>query len=203
MEPVLLRDYEVPADLPAKIWAIGSSPGSGKRIVQSISLDPEVLEPRNVHLQEKHSLIRLREARWQDYHLDDARLAVVAFGTPARVALSAIRSARSRGIPVGLFRPITLFPFPEREIADLAIRVDGLLVVEMNQGQMLEDVQLAAAGRADVRFFGRLGGLVPTPEDVLGAVECLVRRQGGDPGVPPDRSPERASAGVLVARRVG
>jgi len=202
VEPVVLRDYEKPADLPAKSWAVGSSPGGGKRVVQSISLDPELLEPRNLRLQEKYSFIRLRETRWQDYRLDDARLAVVAFGTPARVALSAIRSARSQGFPVGLFRPITLFPFPEQEIADLAGRVDGLLVVEMNQGQMLEDVQRAAAGRTDVRFFGRLGGVVPTPEEVLGAIECLVRHQSGDSGLPPDPSPVQASGGGIEARRV-
>ena len=172
MEPVTLRDHESPHDLPAKSWALGSR-GDAKRVVQSISLEPEALESRNAQLQRKYTLVKSREVRWDEHHLDDARLAVIAFGTPARVALSAVRAARCRGLPVGLLRPITLFPFPERQVAKLAGRLDGLLVVEMNQGQMLEDVQRASAGRTDVRFLGRLGGMVPTPEEVLEALQDL------------------------------
>ncbi len=168
-EPVVLPDSRPPNRRAADSWAIGL--GRGKRIIQSIDLDPEGMERRNLALQEKYALIRSREVRWQGHYLDDARWVLVAFGTPARVCLSAARAARSRGLPVGLFRPITLFPFPEAEIADLARRVDGFLVVEMNEGQMLEDVQRAVAGRADVRFLGRMGGMVPTPDEVLDAVE--------------------------------
>ncbi len=170
MEPVVMREYPRPADLPAKDWALGLSEGRGKRIIRSIGLEPEVLQPRNAGLQEKYAAIREREVRWKEQHLDDARFAVIAFGTSGRVALTAARAARQQGLPVGVMRPITLFPFPEKEVAELAGRLDGILVVEMNQGQMLEDVQRAAAGRTEVRFLGTLGGFVPSPEEVLEAL---------------------------------
>ena len=170
MEPVVLREYRRPSDLSAKDWALGPCVGRQKRIIHSLELQPDVLEARNQQLVRKYSLIKEREVRWMGHYLDDARLGVVAFGTPARVALSAVRAARAAGVAAGLFRPISLFPFPEREIADLAGQVDGLLVVELNQGQMLEDVQRASGGKTNVRFLGRLGGMVPSPEDVLAAL---------------------------------
>jgi 2-oxoglutarate ferredoxin oxidoreductase subunit alpha len=173
VEPVVLRDYPRPSDLPAKDWALGDSTGREKRIVESIGLEPEKLEPRNQRLVEKYALIKEKEVRWVASYLEDAALAVVAFGTPARVSLSAARAARAVGIPVGLFRPITLFPFPEQELADLARRVRGILVVELNQGQMVEDVQRVVAGRVPVRFVGRLGGFVVTPDEVLAALKQL------------------------------
>lgn len=173
VEPVVLREYERPRDLPPKDWALGESTGRQKRIVESIGLEPETLEPRNQWLARKYELIKEREVRWTGSYLEDAELAVVAFGTPARVGLSAARAARAAGIAAGVFRPITLFPFPEREIAELARRVKGLLVVELNQGQMVEDVQRAVAGRVPVRFVGRLGGFVVTPDEVLAALKQL------------------------------
>ncbi len=173
VEPVVLKEYPRPADLPLKDWALGGSAGRKKRIIQSIGLEPEVLEPRNQRLLQKYAVIREREVRWAGSYLEDADLAVIAFGTPARVGLSAARAARAAGLSVGLFRPITLFPFPEREIADLAGRVKGILVVELNQGQMLEDVQRVVAGRVPVHFAGRLGGFVVTPDEVLAALKQL------------------------------
>ncbi len=173
VEPVVLREYSRPEGLPPKDWALGNNAGRTKRIVESIGLEPETLEPRNRRLLEKYALIKEHEVRWAGSYLEDAELAVIAFGTPARVSLSAARSARADGKAVGLFRPITLFPFPEREIADLASRVRGLLVVELNQGQMLEDVQRVVAGRVPVRFVGRLGGFVVTPDEVLSALRRL------------------------------
>ncbi len=173
VEPVVLRDYARPKDLPPKDWALGNSAGRKKRIVESIGLEPETLEPRNLRLVQKYGTIKEREVRWTGSYLGDAELAVIAFGTPARVSLSAARAARAAGLQVGLFRPITLFPFPEREIADLASRVRGILVVELNQGQMLEDVQRVVAGKVPVRFVGRLGGFVVTPDEVLAALKQL------------------------------
>ncbi|MHB0868937.1 MAG: 3-methyl-2-oxobutanoate dehydrogenase subunit VorB [Chloroflexota bacterium] len=173
VEPVVLHDYQRPPDLPPKDWMLGGSAGRKRRILQSIGLEPETLEPRNQRLLQKHALIRQREVRWAGSYLEDAQLAVVAFGTPARVSLTAARGARALGLPVGLFRPITLFPFPGREIAELADHVRGLLVVELNQGQMLEDVERVVAGRAPVRFVGRLGGFVVTPDEVLAALKEL------------------------------
>lgn len=174
MEPVVLRDYERAPDLPPKDWKAGYNHGRKRNIILSIGMEPEVLEARNKLLVEKYAVIREREVLWKGHYLEDARLGVVAFGTSARVALTAVRAARAEGLAVGLFRPITLFPFPEREIADLAARVDGLLVVEMNQGQMVEDVSRVAAGRTEVRFLGRLGGMVPAPEEVLAALRSFV-----------------------------
>jgi len=170
MEPVVLKEYQRPQDLPPKDWAIGSCAGRMKRTLHSIGLEPEVLAEWNQRLQEKYARIREREVRWDGYGLEDAQLAVIAFGTSARVSLTAVRLAREAGLPIGLLRPVTLFPFPDREVADLAARVNGILVVEMNEGQMLEDVRRVAGSNCRVRFFGRLGGVVPAPEDVVSAL---------------------------------
>jgi 2-oxoglutarate/2-oxoacid ferredoxin oxidoreductase subunit alpha len=171
MEPVVLRDYPLPDDLPEKDWALGCCGGREKNVIYSLDLDPDRLEPRNQQLLAKWQRIAGAEVRWAGRWLDDAKLAVVAFGTSARVALTAVRWARARGIAAGLFRPVSLAPFPEWELADLASQVDRILVVEMNEGQMLEDVRRIVAGRAEVRFYGRLGGMVPTPEELLERLE--------------------------------
>lgn len=173
MEPVVLREYPRPEELPFKDWALGCCTGRRKNIVYSLDLVPEKLEARNRLLLDKWRRIESLETRWTGSYLDDARFALVAFGASARVGLTAVRWARQKGIPAGLFRPISLSPFPERELSDLAARVDGILVVEMNEGQMLEDVTRLAAGRTEIRFYGRLGGMVPTPEEVLSALEFL------------------------------
>ena len=173
VEPVVIKEYERPRDLPEKDWALGLSAGRKRRIIESIGLEPEKLEPRNLRLVQKYQTIKEREVRWTGTHLDDAEIAVIAFGTPARVSLSAVRAARVDGVRAGLFRPITLFPYPEREVADLARRVKGVLVVELNQGQMLEDVERIVAGRVPVRFLGRLGGFVVSPDEVLAALKQL------------------------------
>ncbi|HEX2986923.1 MAG TPA: 3-methyl-2-oxobutanoate dehydrogenase subunit VorB [Chloroflexota bacterium] len=173
VEPVVLKEYGRRDDLPPKDWALVGCAGRERRIIKSIEMEPEVMERVDQRLVAKYDLIKQREVRWTGSYLDDARLAVVAFGTPARVSLSAARAARAAGIPVGLFRPITLFPFPEREIAELAGRVDAILVVELNQGQMVEDVERVSAGRTLVRHFGRLGGVVVSPEEVLDALKSL------------------------------
>lgn len=173
MEPVVLGEYQRPDERPNRDWVLGASEGRPKRILLSIGLEPETLEASNLKLLAKYAVIKEREVRWQGRYLEDAGVAVVAFGTCARVGLSAARMARAAGIPAGLFRPVTLFPFPERELSELAGRVSKLLVVEMNQGQMLEDVQRVSAGRCRVEFYGRMGGVVPTTEEVLAALKRL------------------------------
>lgn len=170
MEAVERREYERPPDLPEKGWAVGNSGGRKKHILLSIGLEPEVLEERNLRLVAKMQSIKDREVRWKGHYLEDARVVVVAFGTSARVALTAVRMARSQGIAAGLFRPITLWPFPERELSRVIESARSLVVVEMNQGQMVEDVERVSAGRAPVRFVGKLGGMVPSPEEVLAAI---------------------------------
>jgi 2-oxoglutarate ferredoxin oxidoreductase subunit alpha len=148
--------------------------GRPRRIITSIYLDPQVLHNYNVHLQEKHRLIEQNEVRFSEFMLDDAEYAIVAFGSAARAAHSAVRLARAKGIRAGLFRPISLYPYPYARLAEITRRVRALLVVEMNAGQMIEDVRLAAADRVPIRFFGRMGGLVPFPEEVLEEIEKMV-----------------------------
>jgi 2-oxoglutarate/2-oxoacid ferredoxin oxidoreductase subunit alpha len=171
MEPVELR-FRNP-ERRTFDWALTGAAGRKSRIVKSIDLDPEVLERRNLALQHKYREIARRETRWESWHLDDAELVIVAYGTAARVARTAITRARERGIKVGLFRPITLWPFPERELARLSRHVHGILTVELSSGQMVEDVRLAVSGRCPVAFHGRMGGMVPTPDEVLGALKAL------------------------------
>lgn len=157
-------------------WELTGASGRPHRIITSIYLDPQVLHDYNVHLQAKHRLIEQNEVRYSEVMLDDAEYAIVAFGSAARAAHSAVRLARARGIRAGLFRPISLYPYPYARLAEISKRVRALLVVEMNAGQMLEDVRLAACDRVPIRFFGRMGGLVPFPEEVLAEIEQLVSR---------------------------
>jgi 2-oxoglutarate ferredoxin oxidoreductase subunit alpha len=171
MEPVELR-FRNPARR-AFDWALTGAAGRPARIVKSIDLVPEVLERRNLALQQKYAAIARHEVRSESWQLEDAEYAIVAYGTAARVARSAITAARARGVKVGLFRPITLWPFPERELARLSETLRGILTVELSSGQMVEDVRLAVEGRCPVAFHGRMGGMVPTPDEVLGALKAL------------------------------
>ncbi len=171
MEPVELK-FRCP-ERRTFDWALTGASGRPARIVRSIDLQPELLEKRNLDLQHKYAEIARREVRWAGYLLDDAEYVLVAYGTAARVARSAVDKARAKGVKVGLFRPITLWPFPSRELARLAGRAHGMLTVELSSGQMVEDVRLAVEGRCPIAFHGRMGGLVPTPDEVLGALKAL------------------------------
>lgn len=151
-------------------WALTGAKDRDPNLITSIYLDPEEEERFNHHLQAKYAAIKAHEVRLAADRLDDARLAVVAFGTAGRLAQTAIAAARAEGLAVGLFRPLTLFPFPEAQLKLLAERVETLLVVEMNTGQMLEDVERIVGGRAPVSFFGRTGGVMPMPEEILSAI---------------------------------
>ena len=122
----------------------------------------------------KNEAIKQNEVRYAEVDVDDAEYLVVGFGTAGRVAQSAIRQVREKGLPVGLFRPISLFPFPEDRLAELAEQVKGILVVEMNGGQMVEDVRLVVEGRVPVRFYGRMGGVVPMPDEIVDAIGGLL-----------------------------
>jgi 2-oxoglutarate ferredoxin oxidoreductase subunit alpha len=174
MEPVELR-FRTP-ERRVFDWALTGAAGRPARIVKSIDLQPEVLERRNLALQQKYAGIARHEVRFSVHHLDDAEYVIVAYGTAARVARTAIRQARAKGIKVGLFRPITLWPFPEHELARLSRHVKGMLTVELSSGQMVEDVRLAVEGRCPVAFYGRMGGIVPTPDEVVEALRDLVTR---------------------------
>lgn len=176
MEKVVLPPYkprrtdeEIAEQCP---WATtGRRKGRGPNIVTSLELKPEAMEARNIHLQKKYAEIREKEVRYEEQFMDDAEYLIVAFGSAARVTEKAIEIAHAEGLKVGLFRPITLWPFPTRQIAEAARGKKGVLVVEINAGQMVQDVRLAVNGEVPVRQFGRLGGIVPEPEEIVNALK--------------------------------
>ena len=153
-------------------WAsTGRTRDRKPNIITSLELMPEAMEQRNLHLQEKYRTIKEREVRYETIELDDADIMIVAFGSAARIAEKAIELAREEGIKAGLFRPITLWPFPEKQIAEAAHGKRGVLVVEINAGQMIQDVRLSVNGEEPVEHFGRLGGIVPEPEEIVKAIK--------------------------------
>lgn len=172
MEPVV-PEYRCPPRI-AFDWALGGADRREPRVVRSLHLKPEALEAHNEHLQVKYRAIEAREVRWASERLDDAELVIVAYGTAARVARTAVERARAAGLPVGLFRPISLWPFPSRDLAEVADHARAMLVVELSAGQMLEDVRLAVGDRAPIAFHGRMGGMVPAPGAVVTALRQLV-----------------------------
>lgn len=156
-------------------WATtGRTKNRAPNIITSLELQSEVMEVRNLHLQEKYRQIRENEVRYETLSLDDADYMIVAFGSAARISENAMEIAHQEGISVGLFRPITLWPFPEKEIAAAAEGKKGILVVEINAGQMVEDVRLAVNGAEPVAHFGRLGGIVPEPIEIVDALKALL-----------------------------
>jgi 2-oxoglutarate ferredoxin oxidoreductase subunit alpha len=148
-------------------WALTGADNRPKNIITSIYLDPEQMEKLNLRLQAKLDVIRKNEVRWKEFMTEDAELLLVAFGTMGRVCYTAMKQARAEGIQVGLLRPTTLWPYPSARIAELAEQVHSILTVEMSAGQMVEDVRLAVEGRCPVQFYGRMGGIVPLPDEVL------------------------------------
>jgi 2-oxoglutarate ferredoxin oxidoreductase subunit alpha len=154
-------------------WALTGAHNRQHNVISSIYLLPEELEAFNLRLQAKIERIREEEVRYREYMLDGAELIVVAYGTAGRVAQSAVKMARQQGIAVGLLRPISLFPFPEDRISQLADEARGFLAVEMSAGQMVDDVRLAVSGQAPVRFLGRMGGMVPMPDEIVAAIAKL------------------------------
>ncbi len=153
-------------------WAAtGKAAGRKPNIITSLELDPVIMEKKNLHFQEKYSRIEKNEVRYEEYKCEDAEYLLVAFGSSARICQKAIEIARGQGLKLGLIRPITLWPFPTQVIASYADKVKGMLSVELNAGQMVEDVRLAVNGRVKVEHFGRLGGIVFTPDEILRAIE--------------------------------
>jgi 2-oxoglutarate ferredoxin oxidoreductase subunit alpha len=169
MEPVV-PEYRNPVRHDGG-WELEGADGRQPRVVRSLHLRPEDLEAHNQALQAKYATIAEREVRWASEDLHDAELAIVAYGTSARVARTAIERAREHGLRAGLFRPISLWPFPAQELQRIAPALRAILVVEMSAGQLVEDVRLAVEGRTPVFFHGRTGGMVPTPGEVVDALE--------------------------------
>jgi 2-oxoglutarate ferredoxin oxidoreductase subunit alpha len=174
MEPAELppmHPVRSPQERPS--WALTGAKGRKPNIVNSLYLGAENLERVNLRLQAKLKEIAANEVRWKEYSTEDADLLLVAFGTMGRVCQTVVREARAKGMKVGLLRPVSLWPFPSARLAGLAQQVRGMLVVEMNAGQMLEDVRLAVEGRCPVRFYGRMGGVIPLPDDIMPELEKL------------------------------
>ncbi len=166
MKPVQRKDWD---------WATNATMGKRERhVLTSIYLDPPEEEACNLRLLQRWKQIQANEVRYKEYFLDDAEFVIIGFGTAGRVALSAVRAARHEGLKVGLLRPITVSPFPAQIVEKLASHASAFLVVEMNTGQMLEDVRLALRGRVPVQFHGRLGGVVPFPGEILNEIHRMI-----------------------------
>lgn len=149
-------------------WAaIGKKKDRRPNILTSLDIDPHSMEQKNLHLQAKYQEIREKEVRYEEILCDDAEYVVIAFGSASRIAQKVIELCREEGLKVGLLRPITLWPFPTREINALSKRVKGMLSFEINAGQMIDDIRLAVEGHIPVAHYGRMGGIVPTPEEVV------------------------------------
>ncbi len=156
-------------------WATSGANGRARHILTSIYLEPLEEEKTNLRLLKRWEEVRAKELRYKEYFLEDAEIVVIGFGTAGRIALSAVRAARAQGIKVGLFRPVSVAPYPYGRVAELACRAKTLLVVEMNSGQMLEDVRLAVNGRTPIEFYGRLGGVVPFPDEILSEIQRVAK----------------------------
>ena len=179
MEKVVLPDFkprrteeEIIKECP---WAATGRLGRKKpNIITSLELQSEVMEQNNLRIQAKYRECKEKEVRYEEYMCDDADWLIVAFGSAARIAKKTIQLAREEGIKVGLLRPITLWPFPTRQIAALGKKVKGILVLEFNAGQMIEDVKLAVECSLPVEHYGRLGGIVPDPDEALQALKKMI-----------------------------
>ena len=178
MEPVVMPPYkprrteeEIRKECP---WAtIGRTADRKPNILTSLELQAEVMEKHNIKLQEKYRKVEETEVRYEATDCDDADYLIVAFGSAARIAQKAIADARRDGVKVGLFRPITLWPFPSKELAEAAHGKKGILVVEINAGQMIQDVRLAVRDNITIEHFGRLGGILPEPNEIYKALKNI------------------------------
>lgn len=174
MEKVEFKPYERPHF--DKSWATtGKPPGRRRNYITSLQLQPEQMELHNQKLEAKFRLIRAHEVRWEEMNTDDADYLFVAYGLSARICQKAMDLAREKGIRIGLLRPITLFPYPYQRLVELAPRLKMVLTVELNSGQMVEDVRLGVAGKVPVEFYGRMGGMTPTPESIVQHLETLIQ----------------------------
>ena len=184
MEPAELPPMQPVGQKPVADWAVGGAEGRPRRTLSSIYLNPDDEEITNLRILHRWHEIEDHEVRYKEYYLDDAEYIVVGFGSAGRIALSAVRAARAEGIRVGLLRPVTLSPFPYACLEALVPQAKAFLVVEMNTGQMLDDVLLATRGRVPVEFYGRLGGVVPFPDEIVGELRRIASSPlspNGDP----------------------
>ena len=177
MEPFEPTPYVRPV-LPEKTWALNGCRNRQPNVIRSLYMAEGELERRNEILQEKYRTMRARDVRYQTHAVEDAELIVVSFGIAARIATAAVRMLRQEGRKIGHFRPVTLFPFPEQQLRELAGPHRRFMTVELNAGQMVEDVRLAVNGRSEVLFYGRPGGAIMTPDEVYERLKDEIK--GGD-----------------------
>jgi 2-oxoglutarate ferredoxin oxidoreductase subunit alpha len=173
MEPVSIKADSMKPAIVDKPWALTGCQGRKPRFIRSLLLFEGMLEEHNKRLQEKYKSIKKAEVRYEAFNLRDSEIVIVAYGSMARVAKAAMEIARAKGLKAGLIRPITLWPFPEKAIGDAALKARKFLVVEMSAGQMVEDVMLAVKGKAEVDFYGRMGGGVPSEAEIVAKLESL------------------------------
>ncbi|MBL0057300.1 MAG: 3-methyl-2-oxobutanoate dehydrogenase subunit VorB [Chitinophagaceae bacterium] len=175
MEKVQFKPYDRPV-VDKSSWATTGKPKTRKRnYITSLFIQPERMEEHNLKLEEKFKLIRENEVRFEEINTADAEYLFVAYGLSARICQKAMDIAREKGIRIGLFRPITLYPYPYARLNELASQVRMMLSVELNSGQMVEDVRLAVNGKVPVEFYGKMGGMMPTPEDIVHHLETLIQ----------------------------
>ncbi|WP_457565224.1 3-methyl-2-oxobutanoate dehydrogenase subunit VorB [Caldithrix abyssi] len=176
MEPVEFGEPKT--DLPRFDWAVYGDAESKHNLISSIYLEPDELEEHNRKLQRKYAEIEKNEVRFEDFMLDDAEMVLMGYGIVSRVIKTVVEKLREEGFKAGMLRPKTLFPFPKNKIAELAGRVNKFLVVEMSNGQMVDDVRLAVNGKCPVEFYGRMGGNVPTMKEVFEHAKKLMEDRG-------------------------
>ncbi len=176
MEPFYPKPYMRP-ELPEKDWVLDGCKGREPRVIKSLYMGEGELEMRNNILQKKYRMMKDKEVSFESYYTEDSEIIIVAFGIAARIALSSVRKLRREGFKVGLFRPITLFPFPEKELFMLSRKSRRFITIEMNAGQMVEDVRLSVNGISEVLFYGRPGGTIITPEEVQEKILQLFNHQ--------------------------
>jgi 2-oxoglutarate ferredoxin oxidoreductase subunit alpha len=176
MEAVKLPKPIDPATLPNKPWAVGNQtgPGVGANHITSINLEPEKLEPLVLAREKKYDLVKKELCRWEEIQTEDADLILVAYGTSARICMSTVQAARAKGLKMGLFRPITLWPFPYARLGALAGNGRKFLSVELSMGQMVEDVRLSVNGKSPVEHYGRVGGMIYDEDEVLAVAERML-----------------------------
>lgn len=184
----MMEPAELPPMLPLRTefpdWAVRGAQDRERRILTSIYIEPPLEEKVNFRILQRWIEVQQNEIRFKEYYMDDAELVVIGYGTAGRVALSAVRAARAEGIKAGLFRPISLSPFPYAQIEALADRAGSILVTEMNSGQMLDDVQRSVRERIPIEFYGRMGGMVPFPDEIYAEIKRMATEKvplGGDP----------------------
>ncbi|HQA56496.1 MAG TPA: 3-methyl-2-oxobutanoate dehydrogenase subunit VorB [Acetivibrio sp.] len=176
MEVVEFKDNEN-IEKVEKNWATtGTQMKREHNTITSIYIEPEILEKHNQKLQAKFALIAEKETRVESYNCEDADIIVTAFGTVARIVKNVIKMAQKEGIKVGLIRPITLWPFPVKEFEKYADVPKAFLSVELNAGQMVEDVKLAVNGKRPVHFYGRMGGMIPTQKEILDKIKEILNK---------------------------